>query len=211
MVNIMKWVSDRFMDNFHHILNPPLENMNTIGILKNVLKDNMKANCLMHSVVLTEIYLSLGYQARTIRCMPLYYKNDCHCVTIVYSKIYNKWVIMDPSNRTYYLNRKAIPLGIEEFRELMIKNDMIMIPLAEQDFSDKLIKYWYGNLFCFESYADTEFNCYSNKKYKIKYILVPEKYRQDNKVINEMKSITEYRYISNPDFFWQKPKEFLHK
>ncbi len=130
ITNIMKWVADTLKVGFKKEVYMPLESMNTNSILDVVLKNNKKANCWMHSIVLTECCLALGFMAKMVRCMPIGDDNimGCHCVTHVYTKTYDKWVVMDAANSAYYLSEDMIPMNLLELKNSIIEDKKIYIP-----------------------------------------------------------------------------------
>lgn len=157
----------------------------------------------MYAVVLNEIFLSLGFKSRMIRCLPLDLRfNDCHCITEAYSKEYNKWIIFDSAFCTCYLNSDLKPIGLKEFRELIISNNNVVASLVPRIRSNELVNYWVKNLFRFESYSESKFNIESIDEDKTIYSLLPKDYEITNKIIQKKGHKLIYIYTHDPNKFW---------
>lgn len=106
----MVWVEEHLIGNGMCI--PPVS-FDAKYILDMTKKEGMQSNCYMYSVVLNEVYLSMGFHSRMVRCMPIDLEfRDCHCVTEVFSEEYQKWIVFDAANRAYYINKSLTPLNL---------------------------------------------------------------------------------------------------
>ena len=121
MMRLMIWVHKALIPDS---MATPAEPFHCLNILEKTWTDQMTSNCWMFSVVLNEIYLSVGYRSRMVRCMPLDLRFcDCHCVVQAYVEQYRKWVTFDPSFGTYYCNTQKVPLNLKEIREYIIRGE----------------------------------------------------------------------------------------
>jgi hypothetical protein len=130
---------------------------------------------------------------------------------MVYSNSLDKWVYMDPSFQAYFKDEKGTLLSIEEVREKMIKGDKLIlnddIDHNGNGYSKKeYISYMSKNLFWFSCLINSEFNSESGSKKITMYQLIPKGYSLTNEKIVEQNGV-KIIYISNPDFFWAKPKD----
>lgn len=91
---------------------------NSIDLLDYSLdKPEQGINCKNKSIILTECCLALGIYARRVYIMPYSpYDYDNHVVAEIYDPEMGKWVMMDPSANTYFINQADIPLSILEIR-----------------------------------------------------------------------------------------------
>ncbi len=54
-----------------------------------------------------QLLLALGFKARWVMCLPMDLRDDeCHCVTEVYSKELEKWIVVDAAFDLFYFNKK---------------------------------------------------------------------------------------------------------
>ena len=83
-------------------------------------------NCLNKSKILAELCLALGIKARRIIIMPYsIYDLDNHVVTEIFDTNLNKWIMLDPSNNSYFIDEKGIPLSMPEIRNKFAENEFI--------------------------------------------------------------------------------------
>ncbi len=81
--------------------------------------DNKKQgiNCRAKAQILNEMCLSLGIYSRKVWIMPYSkYDTDCHVVNEVWDSSLNKWVMLDITNNTYWVDENNTPLSIFEIR-----------------------------------------------------------------------------------------------
>jgi hypothetical protein len=85
-------------------------------------------NCYNLSIVLSEMYLSLGIQARALWLMP---KNsndmDNHVVVMVWLPEMGKWIMLDPSFNSYFLDANGNVLGPLETRKAIASAQSISL------------------------------------------------------------------------------------
>lgn len=202
MMRLMIWVHKALIPDS---MATPAEPFHCLNILEKTRTDQMTSNCWMFSVVLNEIYLSLGYRSRMVRCMPLDLRFcDCHCVVQAYVEQYRKWVTFDPSFGTYYCNTQKVPLNLKEIREYIIRGEPILTPLLPMKYSKKLLPYWIKNSFRFESYAVSKFGAESDMDDALVYSLLPAGYELTDKTILYRNRKRQIQHTHKESEFWEE-------
>lgn len=206
IISLMKWVNNTFIYDWNKWY---FWDRNIFDLYNYSIEQKEWINCRMMSTILKDIYLSFGFKSRIVACLPIWLDyRDCHVVTIVFSNTLNKWIFMDSSWGIYIMNNDII-ISLEEFRKIIINWEEIIFSSDNKYpyWKDEYIAYMTKNLFCFSSNINSEFNEESNNTERRVYLLSPENYLPlwyKNIIdFNNNKLITQY--ISNPDFFWEKP------
>ena len=174
---------------------------NALTMLKNKDDKNIVFVCRDMATCLTEIYLSLGFKARTVTCISRYSNdNDVHVVTEVYCNKLNKWIMVDPSFNAYVINSNNQILNLYEIRDhfankLELKtNSGVNINNCAFN-SNKYLKYMSRVCFEFERAIDIEFGI-ENISVK-RMMLIPKGYSKKKHSESEYLQIT-----NNTDLFW---------
>lgn len=205
IVQLMVWVSNTLIGDGMCI---PIELINADTVLERTLKEKIYSNCYMYSVVLNEIYLSLGYCSRIVRCMPIdIYFNDCHCITEVYSKEYSKWIALDAANRAYYVDEKMTPLDLFEVRTSILENKKLYVPMMTRSKFEKLRIYLTKNLVRFESYKCSCFNSENLLGERTMFHFQSLNYSIRDKIVEFDNFHLKHIHTNNPNLFWAKPLE----
>jgi hypothetical protein len=127
ILNLLHWIHNLIPHDGNHD-NPEVRNaMSMIAVCK---KDNRGLNCRGLATVLNECYLSMGIKSRFITCYPkdsIESDIDCHVINMVYSNDLKKWLWIDPTNDAYVMNEKGELLSIEEVRDRIIHNKMLIV------------------------------------------------------------------------------------
>ncbi len=80
-------------------------------------KKKQGINCRAKAQILNEMCLSLGIYSRKVWIMPYSdYDTDCHVVNEVWDRTLNKWVMLDITNNTYWVDENNTPLSVLEIR-----------------------------------------------------------------------------------------------
>ncbi len=89
-----------------------------VELLEYSLNDkNHGINCRAKAQILNEMCLSLGIYSRKVWIMPYSdYDTDCHVVNEVWDSTLNKWVMLDITNNTYWVDEDKTPLSVLEIR-----------------------------------------------------------------------------------------------
>lgn len=174
---------------------------NALTMLKNKDNKNIVFVCRDMATALTEIYLSIGFKARTVTCISRYFNdNDVHVVTEVYSNKLKKWIMVDPSFNAYIIDSSNNILNLSEIRNHFANkldlNTNSNVNINNLTFnSHKYLKYMSRVCFDFERAVDIEFGI-ENKSVK-RMILNPTGYSK------KKYSDSEYWLITNnTDLFW---------
>lgn len=99
--------------------------LNALDLLEYSL-DNKKhgINCRAKAQILNEMCLSLKIYSRKVWIMPYSkYDGDCHVVNEVWDSSLNKWVMLDITNNTYWLDESKTPLSVLEIRNKAASNE----------------------------------------------------------------------------------------
>ncbi len=93
--------------------------MTALSLLEHSLdKKSHGINCRNKAQILNEMCLAIGIYARKVWIMPNSgYDSDCHVVNEVWDTELNKWVMLDITNDTYWVDEKGNPLSVLEIRE----------------------------------------------------------------------------------------------
>lgn len=172
-------------------------------ILKNA-QNGLKCNCFMFALVLTDIFLAMGYRARLVRCMPLDLRfNECHCMVLVYSDFFNKNIAFDPALRGLYFGDSNIPLDIKELKNLIInKGKVRFLWNYIENMVPDTVSYLTKNLVRFEYYLNVKYFNHNNKKNQKILSLMPLTMPVSSKKILKNKICLEYIITHNEELFW---------
>ena len=217
IINLSRWVFNLI----GHADNPefPIE-INAFTVIRMATIENRTINCYLKTVVLNEVFLSMGFASRQTHLLPHSHEEDeSHFITSVYSQTLGKWLWMDPDFGLYLIDEKGTILGYPEIRKRLISGD----PLVEYNLrTDKgmLSKVW-DIFICWIEAADYQwylsknifkvrcqqvsmFNQRSNPE-KVYVELIPDGYRDE--LLNIL-VVTERRkiiHINDEQLFWQAP------
>lgn len=166
-------------------------------------RDGLVSNCFVTATVLAECFLSLGYVARMVRCMPIDLRfKDCHCMTIAKVRKYQKFVAFDAAMGGYYVDSCGIPMGICEIQNALIQGKDFKIrsifKIDQQDIKQYLAK----NMVRFQSHKISRYGNEIGDQSTVMINLNPKslpiankKYTIRDRTINDI-------YIYNKDQFW---------
>lgn len=186
------------------------QSRNAIDLIEICKKENRGVNCRMMATILNECYLAMGYNSRFVTCLPKSETDqDCHVINIVYSPSLRKWVWMDPTFNAYVTDEKGNLLSIAEVRTrliqglpLVLNEDANWNNKTKQTKEKYLDSYMTKNLYCFGTYARSEYNTETQEKGKKSnpHIYL---YSKGYKRSTDSKQL----YITtNADYFWQLPE-----
>ena len=112
VLQAMNWVFRQFQSP-GEIVQVPANN--SLEILKR--KDQGSFYCSHKSAVLSEVLLSLGIWARVVACAPFQFDYDRHVVVIAYVEDDGKWILVDPTFSTVFVDRNSEIMGPLEIRD----------------------------------------------------------------------------------------------
>ena len=200
IINLLHWVHNTY----------PHDGTKDVPKYKSILdlmivrkKEHGVLDCGSLANVLNNCYLALGFKSRRVVCLPKDSTDfDCHSINTVYSKTYNKWLWMDPTNYAYVMNEKGELLSISEVRERLINNlPLILNPDANWNHKMSIGKEFYlynymaKNLYAFQCYVSGGGDSQSN-------LLLPVEY----KGIIPRTRMNKPKCTNNPNDFWTKPE-----
>lgn len=178
-------------------------NLTTDYILENSL-NGLKCNCFMYALVLTDIFLAMGYKSRMITCMPIDLRFDeCHCMVLVFSEHFNKKIVFDPALRGLYFGDSNVPLDIKELKNMIIEKRKIryLWNYIEERKPDT-ISYLTKNFIRFEYHLNVKYCNHNNNENRTILSLVPLTLPISTKRILTNKICFEYIITHDQDIFW---------
>lgn len=92
--------------------------LNALDLLEYSLNNKKHGiNCRAKAQILNEMCLSLGIYSRKVWIMPYSeYDGDCHVVNEIWDSSLNKWIMLDITNNTYWIDENKTPLSVLEIR-----------------------------------------------------------------------------------------------
>jgi hypothetical protein len=116
LINLMEWVHKMLHRNEAEYGVP--KEKDAFSIIEFVQEKGNYINCKMKSLVLNEVLLSLGYSSRRIIFKPIAPEGDVHSIVSVYSTTLRKWICLDPTFNTYFVDESGEILGFLDIREI---------------------------------------------------------------------------------------------
>ncbi|MBN1330219.1 MAG: hypothetical protein JXA54_12165 [Candidatus Heimdallarchaeota archaeon] len=213
IINLMTWVYQLAA----HANEPAIPTeRNAFSFIHMAKNENKSINCYMKTVILNEVYLSMGFFSRYTHLLP-YTKEEetSHYITSVYSQTLGKWISMDPDFGVYVKDRKGIILGVAEIRKYMIeRKPMKAIHIGKstlkqktEDWISKLDYFWFLSLFIFKIRCPkiSKFNQDSEEN-RVYYELLPKNYNDKLISTSQLKGGKEIVFISDESAFWKNPE-----
>jgi hypothetical protein len=157
IINLMIWLHDTIIYNG---CTRKIISLDSLSLLPSALKHGCGLNCSMMATILAEVYLALGFCARTVYLHGLSpYDWDNHVVALVWLESERKWVLMDPSLGQYYRDEDGVYLDPWELRVCMANEKKIFCRENRQErpITPRLKRYMAKNLFYFYSPLDNGF------------------------------------------------------
>jgi hypothetical protein len=219
IINLMSWVYSLAS----HGNEPAIpEERNAFTFIHQATVEQKQINCYMKTVILNEVYLSMGFPSRHTHLLPYSEEEEgSHFITSVYSRMLGRWILMDPDFGIYVTDEQGEILGVDEVRRRLAAGDPLVtvrpgrssVENAWEDIENFLggVDYsWFLSCFVFKV------RCPVNSKFaqgsvpvREYYELIPEGYREellgDSTLASRGKKIY---YIGNEDAFWQGPALF---
>lgn len=214
IINLMYWVHNLAP----HAVNPTWpRSLNSLNLIDICINEKKSINCYMHSVILNEVYLSMGYYSRFIH---LWYTHsgESHVVNSVFVPSLNKWVMMDSDFGAYCMDENKNILNIPEIRDRLVNKQEILFNDDLNVEIPKFIKALFGgneksyryylskNIFMYSTPVNNVFNIKTNRTAKI-IRLIPTNYVEKVNLHKRERPYEPYKYYytDNESFFWQKP------
>jgi hypothetical protein len=209
LINLMKWVHQLTS----HARNPPApKELNALKLIELCKTEQKKLNCWMYSIILNEVYLSMGYPSRLIHLLPHSgEEKESHFVTAVYTSDSGKWIMMDPDMCGYLRDENEDILGIPEIRRRLIADEPLVVNDDIGGFSKFLGKWsypWYlsKNIFRCNCQQTSEFGQETHREGRIYYELLPDGFREESLTESEITPRgNQFVYLNDEALFWQSP------
>lgn len=216
--NLLHWVHN-LVKHDGSSTNPTLKN--AIDLIKICKVERRGVNCRMLATILNECYLSMGINSRYVTCMPKETEfDDCHVITMVYSKDLKKWIWIDPTFDAYVMDEKGNLLGLFEVRERLIKGQLLVLNADAnwnreilQSKEDYLENYMAKNLYRFQTPLISEYDTETWKSGKVvTYVeLLPlDGIEQTPQKLEQLNNSTGVKFVyyktNNPNLFWTIPE-----
>jgi hypothetical protein len=102
--------------------------MNTLALMDYSFQKgkNGGINCRMKATILTEMLLSIGIPSRILSLHPLNPNDqDNHVVSQVWLTEMRKWIIVDPTTNSYFLDKNGGIINAVELREKIISGETV--------------------------------------------------------------------------------------
>ena len=205
MKNIMYWLHDQIPHDGSGGF-PANTPRNAIDLFKACKAQGRGLNCRGLALVLSELYLAMGWPARALTCQPKAYSTDpdCHVIDMVWSRSLNKWIWMDPSFAAYVADENGLLLHPGEVRQrlidgrpLVLNEDANWNHRSKQTKKQYLDNYMAKNLYYLSAYLNNRYGVEApDTNPNGYYTLAPKGTDAPNRPA-----------LPDEAWFWQAPKE----
>ncbi len=118
IINLMSWVY-RLAEHANAPAIPA--ERNAFSFIHMAQVEGKQINCYMKTVILNEVYLSMGFCSRHTHLLPhSHEERESHFITSVYSRTLDRWILMDPDFGVYVTDEEGNILGVMEIRRRLI-------------------------------------------------------------------------------------------
>ncbi len=101
---------------------------NAFAFIHMATAEHQQINCYMKTVILNEVYLSMGFCSRHTHLLPhSHEERESHFVTSVYSRTLGRWILMDPDFGVYVTDEEGNILGVREIRRRLIADEPLRV------------------------------------------------------------------------------------
>ena len=189
IINLMSWVY-RLAGHANEPKIPSERNAFTLIHMAKV--EQRPINCYMKTVILNEVYLSMGFCSRYTHLLPhSNEEQESHFITSVYLHSLGKWILMDSDFGVYVTDEKGNILGVSEIRRRLIGEESMKIihvgrsALAKLrtnlvNFIEGTDYHWYlsKNIFKIRCPKNSMFN-QESEPVRVHYELIPDGYKKE--------------------------------
>jgi len=150
--------------------------MNALALLEYTFNQGREkgVNCFNLSIILSEMYLSVGIQARALFLMPQNPEDmDNHVVVMVWIPEKDKWIMLDPSFNAYFSDTEGNILSPAEIRKQLAElkrfvngKTLCLNPDAKIDYN-YYVRYMAKDMFYFHSFVKTNFGAFGEESTKV--------------------------------------------
>jgi len=216
IINLMTWVYGLAA----HANEPavPAER-NAFSFIHLAKDQHMNINCYMKTVILNEVYLSMGFYSRHTHLLPYSHEEEeSHFVTSVFSQTLDKWILMDPDFGAYVTDKKGNILGVAEIRRGLIsgapmkvhhvgRSGLEMAWFNLGNFIEGANYLWFLSEFVFKMRCP-EYSRFAQDTVRVRefFELIPDGYKSEQLRKYRLTGRGEKIYsINDETIFWQKP------
>lgn len=178
--------------------------MNAIDLWKYVDSTGNYMNCRQHSLMMRDMLLSVGIDARVVSCMPYDSTDlDCHVVNEIYSPELDQWIMLDSDQNHVITDMDGNPMSIMMLHDFLTSNRPYLIdgkPNKGQYYDMYMAKnaYWYNR----EVISKMDSETGDNRKNSIYVSLIPVGFEL-GKSSTYYYRFAESVHTSNPNLFWK--------
>lgn len=202
MERILAWLHNTIRhDGQNGIPNVP---RNSIAMYEACKAANRGLNCRGLAIMLSELYMAMGWPSRFITCESKAYDTDpdCHVIDMVWSKTLGKWVWMDPTFNAYVADENGTLLHPGEVRQrlaaglpLVLNEDANWNNTQKQTKENYLETYMAKNLYIISAYLHNGFG-------------VEGRGESESATLAPTGFSSKYHKCTADDaWFWQSPKQ----
>lgn len=191
ILNLMHWVHNNVK---HDGSMAMLESKDAMSLLEEVKHGRRGLDCRGLATILNECYLSLGYKSRIVSCLPKDTNDrEYHVVNTVYSRRWQKWMMVDATHDAYFMDRNGVLMSIGEVRQRLVQGRSIALnPEANWNRTNSTESGNYLNFYLAKNLY--RFVCTVHSGFGTEQ-------RGVGKTI-------EYVRLNPPDYYYQKPDRF---
>lgn len=214
---LLKW----FHDEVPHNDAPNIDTLNAISIIDSYRSSKQAHGCYPLSIAMNEVFLSMGFQSRTVICFSGRYPSPegGHVINSVFIPSLQKWIYMDPQDNAYVTDEHDNLLSIAEVRQRLIDDKPLKLNAdanyhgKTDDIKDYLYTFMAKNLFRIICPLNSEFNSQTRTKGKLmQYVELLPVGSKDPVVdgfetnVNPKTGVQVITYhTNNEQLFWKKP------
>jgi hypothetical protein len=219
LINLMRWVYGLT----GHANEPVIpEERNALSLIPLARDKHMMINCYLKTVILSEVYLAMGFESRQTHLLPAEKEDEeSHYITSVYSRALGRWVLMDADFGVYATDDQGAILGVAEIRSRLIAGRPVKVRSVGpppsflaglwsnvQSYVDGTSYLWYlqKNIFKIKCPQNSLFNLAAAPN-RVYFELVPDGYREELLRAPEITAQgSKVIYTNDEGLFWQRPQ-----
>lgn len=214
---LLKW----FHDEVPHNDAPNIDMLNAVSIIESYRSSKQAHGCYPLSIAMNEVFLSMGFQSRTVICFSGRYPSPegGHVINSVYIPSLEKWIYMDPQDNAYVTDENNNLLSIAEVRQRLIEDKPLKLNAdanyhgKADDIKDYLYTFMAKNLFRIICPLNSEFSSQTRSEGKLmQYVELLPVGSKDPVVdgfetnVNPKTGVKVITYhTNNEQLFWKKP------
>lgn len=202
MKRVMTWLHNAIRHDGQYGI--PDVGRNSIALYEACKDGKRGLNCRGLAIMLSEMYMAMGWPSRFLTCEPKAYDTDtdCHVINMVWSSELGKWVWMDPTFNAYVADENGTLLHPGEVRQriaeglpLVLNDDANWNNRQKQTKEQYLDVYMAKNLYIMSAYIDSGFGVEGSGASEYA-TLAPAGFRSKY-----------HKCTSDYDWFWQSPRQ----